>query len=511
MPLLRDVGTKIVNLPCALIRALNALEDKLVCTWGRFVPNLVVFLWFALLAAVCFYFHEPWRDETQSWLMARDMNLSELFRNAAFEGHPIGWHVVIKPLTLMGWPFLSLRIFNTILVLGAAAVLLWKSPFRVWQKAILVTSPPFIMCCVYSRSYTLVLLGLMLQAWFHRDRMERPLRYALSLGMLANTLVLCLPYAAVMGAWWLWEAWTTRRSWRVMASIALLLSLGLLAVVQVIPAPGKAEVMLLERWMQALVEFSKLDSGEKWNCIVPLFFLIPLGISMYRHVPVVLVAVGFSAFFALFIHFFIYPLFYRHYFTMLVILYASMWIIVVVNNLKYMVKCNFLIIIFFIFSSYLCQRTPIIIKNEIVKISSNTGFAVDYVQRHFLDKPVAAHYMSHACSLLAYMPGKRFWNPASKKWNTFIVFDMSWHLYGEMPLMDALERIFRDCPEQRPVLILSKRWPDPRSRRYELTFASDYRSYFNEEIFVYVPREGMTPDMVALSPDFSRKKSRMGL
>ena len=40
--------------------------------------------------------HEPWEDEAQAWLLARDSGLVELlFKNIGYEGHPGLWHVIL--------------------------------------------------------------------------------------------------------------------------------------------------------------------------------------------------------------------------------------------------------------------------------------------------------------------------------------------------------------------------------------------------------------------------------
>jgi hypothetical protein len=159
----------------------------------------------------------------------------------------------------------------------------------------------------------------------------------------------------------------------------------------------------------------------------------------------------------------------------------------------------------------LCPESYYILRREVLKISSNTGYAVTYVQEHLRDKPVAAHFMSRVCPLLAYVPGVQFWNPASENWDTFIVFNASWHLRGEIPIPEAVEIIFEKCPIRRPVMIFSHRWNESKKYDYELTFVSDYRSQYWESIFVYVPRELMTEGMTALPVDFSRNLKKTGL
>jgi hypothetical protein len=49
-----------------------------------------------LVVAVALSRHEPWRDELQAWMLARDSRtLAELARNARYEGHPLLWHALL--------------------------------------------------------------------------------------------------------------------------------------------------------------------------------------------------------------------------------------------------------------------------------------------------------------------------------------------------------------------------------------------------------------------------------
>src|SRR5437764_13645509 len=44
--------------------------------------------------------HAMWRDELQAWSIARaSANISELFRNFRYEGHPAGWFLILYAVT----------------------------------------------------------------------------------------------------------------------------------------------------------------------------------------------------------------------------------------------------------------------------------------------------------------------------------------------------------------------------------------------------------------------------
>jgi hypothetical protein len=65
---------------------------------------LAVSLAYLLAATAAALVHEPWRDEAQAWLIARDAaSPLQLLQNLRYEGHPGLWHLVLWPLTRIGW------------------------------------------------------------------------------------------------------------------------------------------------------------------------------------------------------------------------------------------------------------------------------------------------------------------------------------------------------------------------------------------------------------------------
>jgi len=45
------------------------------------------------------YFHEPWFDEVQAWMIARCATIKELLTVIPhYEGHPPLWHMILMPI-----------------------------------------------------------------------------------------------------------------------------------------------------------------------------------------------------------------------------------------------------------------------------------------------------------------------------------------------------------------------------------------------------------------------------
>ena len=491
---------------------LDRAEDAFVLRHGILLPSLLLLAWTALLLILGYALHIPWRDETQSWLMARDMTVPELFRNAGLEGHPIGWHLVIKPLTLLGLPFESLRLLNCLLVFAAAAVLVFRGPFRFWHKAFILSSPIFIVYGLYARCYSLILLLLFLHAQSHARRMEHPFYYAFWLGCLANTIVLCLPYAACMGAYWAWEAARggKLRSLPVAAGLLLLLAMGFAAFIQILPPPEKARFLLGVTISRSL---RPLYTTNPYNIfaflLVPAFLFWRMLKTISRSVPALTVIFLTQVVFFICLHTFIYELRYRHLLLLFAFMIVITWIMVTECFGEKVFSAASLSLRRQIaaFCMLFCIDSADGLIQEHVQLNSNIPTAIPYVRKFLRDEPIAAHIINEVSPLAAYIPGLRFWNPVGSRWDTFAYFDMNWLERGSISPDHAAALIMRNCPVTRPVIIFSYRWRKPAEYGYVLTFVANEATRWKESIFVYMPKEKIKPGMTALPPDFALRRA----
>jgi hypothetical protein len=106
--------------------------------------------------------HEPWRDELEIWLIARDSaSLGELLRNMGTEGHPALWYLVNFALSRLTHDPLAMQLAN--LTIGAAAALVFfrAAPFGLAARLLFVFGYYALFeFTVIARSYALELLLL---------------------------------------------------------------------------------------------------------------------------------------------------------------------------------------------------------------------------------------------------------------------------------------------------------------------------------------------------------------
>ncbi|HVL98435.1 MAG TPA: hypothetical protein VM324_04000 [Egibacteraceae bacterium] len=189
--------------------------------------------------------HEPWFDEAQAWLLARDLSLWDLLAGQLrYEGTPGLWHLLLLPLAKLGAPYASMQALAVAVALGGAYVLVRHGPFPLPVTALLLFS--FVIgyqYAVVARSYVLLPLLLFLLARVWPDRATRVTRLTVLLVLLANVSVHGLLIAGTLAALHLWERWRERHHMhpalarRHVQAAAGLAALGALLVAQLWPPP----------------------------------------------------------------------------------------------------------------------------------------------------------------------------------------------------------------------------------------------------------------------------------
>jgi len=197
----------------------------------------VLFVYVALLGFVSWH-HEPWFDESQAWLIARDSGLVELLtERLRYEGTPGLWHLLLCLPAKLGLPFRTLSLIS--LTIGAATVYVFLrySPFPWYVKVLFPFGFfTFYQYGVVSRSYGLLGLLMVCLAAVFRRRNERPILFFLLLALLANTSAHGFILAGCIAAYHLWRLWLDRsrlapRLFHVHLSAAAALGLMAMAVV----------------------------------------------------------------------------------------------------------------------------------------------------------------------------------------------------------------------------------------------------------------------------------------
>lgn len=229
--------------------------------------NIVIWMLYILFLCSISFYHEPWHDEAQAWLIARDDSIWQLLTvTTHYEGHPPLWHLCLMPFAKLGVPYeLGLKSVNLFFGSLAAGLVICKSPLPWYLRFTIPFSYFFFyQYGVINRSYSLLLALIMLSAYYYPQRKTKPYHLALSLGAMAATQAYGMMLACGIALAWLWEIVKQLRStlelsildlWhrREVKALVLLLIIAVFNGLLILPKPDTA-------FMQGVIKRQKFDS-----------------------------------------------------------------------------------------------------------------------------------------------------------------------------------------------------------------------------------------------------------
>ena len=163
----------------------KSLKDNLI--------NLIIIIVYAIITFLIMLHHEPWRDEAQAWLLAKDLSFTNILEFSRYEGHPMLWHIILMPFAKLGLPYITLNIISWVLMVIAAVMIVYKSPFSKVLKISILLSSPFIYFYIsISRVYSLIALLLIILAIMYKHKEKMPCTYGVLILLLANTHITML-------------------------------------------------------------------------------------------------------------------------------------------------------------------------------------------------------------------------------------------------------------------------------------------------------------------------------
>lgn len=175
---------------------LKRINAKIEATDNRWLWAVLIL--YVVSIAIISAYHEPWFDEAQSWMIARDASYHDMiFYIPHYEGHPPLWWLYLSLFAKTGVPYeLGLKTAAILLNTVAMGILLFKAPFpKIVRCVIPFTYFFFYQYGVISRCYSLLMLGFILMALFWKDRDEKPFKVIVTMCLVccstAYGLLLC--------------------------------------------------------------------------------------------------------------------------------------------------------------------------------------------------------------------------------------------------------------------------------------------------------------------------------
>ena len=152
------------------------------------ILNVLIFILFAVLTFVVGIHHEPWADEAQAWLIARNCTIPEMILNVLkYEGHPILWFAILRVLNFIHYPYKFFFIVPWIASCIGVYLLIFKSKMPSIIKYLFpFTYFIFYQSAVIGRNHSLFFPILMGIAVIYKDRLRHPYLYSLLLILTAS-------------------------------------------------------------------------------------------------------------------------------------------------------------------------------------------------------------------------------------------------------------------------------------------------------------------------------------
>ena len=168
--------------------------------------KFIIFIIFIIFNIFLITIHEPWRDEARAWIMAKNLNIKELYIVSKFDGHPILWHLILMPFAKFGFPYITIQIINLVMCLAAAYIFYFKLKLNDIIKTIILFSAPFIyVYTTIARNYCLILLFVILIAYIYEKRHIYPIKYIVLLTLLLNCPTMCWGLSIILFIFFTYE------------------------------------------------------------------------------------------------------------------------------------------------------------------------------------------------------------------------------------------------------------------------------------------------------------------
>lgn len=138
-------------------------------TWLARHFRALTLLAYLVIVVIVMCFHEPWFDEAQSWLIARDSSFADLLTlRPHYEGHPPLWTLLLSIPAKTGVPYeIGLKGVQFLCTALLGGWLIFRAPFNRLTIALLPFT--YFICFQYgvtARPYALLCVSLLMVAYY---------------------------------------------------------------------------------------------------------------------------------------------------------------------------------------------------------------------------------------------------------------------------------------------------------------------------------------------------------
>lgn len=455
-------------------------EDRLPKGLGILI--LLIFVAGTLYTAL---HHEPWRDEADAWLAARDLPLSEMVPGwTAQAGTPLLWYLVLKAIVHSGLPYRAETIVNLLFIWAAAGLLLFAAPFTRLTKILLLGSYFFAYeYAVIARPYALSILLIFIAATMYKSREDHPIRFAFVVAMLFNVSVHGAIVAGVL------LVVSTVRS---AVANAIMIAGAVLAFWQLRMPPGESNPLAMGVVpMNAVVPLRDVFlpfATSAWTAFLGILIIALVAFSIRRSKrALILLLAALTALISLFTVVWFGGL--RHSGIILVVVITAIWIAgtvaVSIASKAAAILLNVTLLLSVVFAFSVAQA-------DVQFAFSGSKEMAEFIDHRFDGYDIAAHNSYQAEALLPYLPQRRFFYIGLGEEGTYHKWNKAMGRGLVMPYDVAILRAkLHFAHSKRPwLLLLNRRMWQPERRGFRLVHASSVIAFRNSDelYWLYAPR-----------------------
>lgn len=468
----------------------------LLITYG----GLVIFLMFR---------HEPWRDEADAWLLARDNSLFGIIGLMRYAGTPCLWYLMLAPLAKMGLPYAAEFYLHTTVAIIAVGIFLRYAPFPLPIKVLFIFSLYMsFLYAVIARSYCVGILLLFAVASLYPKRFHYPVPYGLLVLFLFNINVHSAIIAGTLLIVYAWEMCFSKcASGETIVGLVIMLLGMVVALAQLWPPPdSQFPGLFVQRHDPSIIK-TMISSAFAPGINQETGFL--LGLAVMITSLVVWLRTPFSLFiFMVTFILYSYVLIFkwtggaRHYGLILIALVFCHWIsahyhsgqsiLAACKSLRnnwlngvYIIQC-ILLMVSLLFSGHAALHEW---KREIKYGFSGAKEMANYLIGNNLDTlTIAAHKAPHTAAVLPYLRTKQFWYPAEERYGSNMLWNANYRKCINVSYPVALERIKKNFADRSHLLVLlNQELPNSQNHGLELLYSTRKHGLVNsdERFFLY--------------------------
>lgn len=415
--------------------------------------NLIAIIGYSIITLILVFYHENWRDEAQSWLIARDLSIIDLFKQLKYEGHPCLWYLILFPFAKLGFPYITENLISWIIMIITVWIVLKKSPFDNMLKILFVLTTPFIyLYPVISRSYCLIALAIVLIATTYKSRKDKPIQYVLAIVLLSYTHVIMFGLVGMLYVMFFTEELiikfkqkTKREKMKIIISIVIALISLLLLFFQLVGSLQKnanvnSNIIINSQTIKVmcnnLSNISESLFGAKLKYPV-LFILIGMFIYELLKHPKNALIIFVTILYQVFIYTFIYSLSDQRAAIIILIILLFSWIQKEEIN-KECIYTDMIILIILLANVILSAFE---IENEVKYNYSDAKDTAQYMNENIKEGTFICSHLPISSAIIPYTKTKRYWSPHFEKYFSYITWDSQNEMQNYIPISLIISNI----------------------------------------------------------------------